>query len=1100
MAIREVVGLDDIKRTDSAAYLYLKWDCDNNKFKWKIITKGVFPYTRLGNGRDFKVANFDQDKNLDFAVAKRKRAIANDTASNIAGADIYVWHNFYDRNENSTHTGVVLQGISGDSKIEVIDYDGDGLSDVAVITTSGMSAFKYGTTFYPIPNSNVSDLKITNDSLFHFGDFNGDGITDMLKGTGSADAPFASYEIRLGTGNGFSSTAYTNVSNVANAQDVYLIDINNDGKTDIIQKVTTSLSSQYKFISSISIGFSNGKHRVKTLPETYKNVDKDSPLAFGDFNGDGTIDYIYWRPVLNFPRPRIYFMYFKDNFSLKVYTITESMGVKHVFDYNPVEYNSRFRLNKNHIKYVIDVVKRHRIQLPSNALIADKNYVFENSYYDHDRQSFLGFENLTVTDNVSETKNLISYTLIKSAHQLRKGSSYTSKLRQNGDTLIWQQKLNTLSVHIGNKRYVIYHETNTITDFNKSCFETTKTLLNSDGKIRRTSTSFCNLVNITRRYNIDNEYYYIKPLINGRYAYRISSSVLRKMEGYGNYAYFLQDSTSYTYNSKGNPICIVNNADGKILQTDFTYNSLGLPTQQKISGTVAGSRTENYGYDSKGRFMTSKSSHYNYIESWTHDKATGNPLTYTDMNNNTSYYTYDGFGRLKTTTLPTGHTENLSYIWANPPLWIDVSDAKYAVDRYQNGNLVESNCYDVLDRNVLSMQNGVYTQTKYNAKGLVSGISLPFANNNEKVWMNYQYNLYDQLVLQQGPYTNLTMTYAVDSYYEPYIETVTDNIRNTSTEKSYTTYGLLAKVVDNAGQLNYEYKTEKKGNTVVRQTKIKLNNAHTTTIEEDIHGNRLSLSDPDAGTITSEYNEFNELIKQTDANGVVSTYGYDSLGRVLQCTMIKPNVDTIVTTYTYDANNVKGTLSSETIVPDNTAIMYTYNNLAQLTGKTYIAEGDSLAYSYTYNSKGQLQNITYPYGFAIQQEYDGYGRLKDINWVNEATPIYNVKSFASCGNPNNTVSGETMGTFCHYNVTGRLINKFTGSGYVNVSGNFIMQDTNVQYIGYSYGYLNGYDNTGLMYSRTKDHPSPFDDGYTKVNIFSFFYRLYQKFYYLCCEL
>jgi len=24
--------------------------------------------------------------------------------------------------------------------------------------------------------------------------------------------------------------------------------------------------------------------------------------------------------------------------------------------------------------------------------------------------------------------------------------------------------------------------------------------------------------------------------------------------------------------------------------------------------------------------------------------------------------------------------------------------------------------------------------------------------------------------------------------------------------------------------------------------------------------------------------------------------------------------------------------------------------------------------------------------------------------------------------------------------------------------------------------------------------------YTKVNIFSFFYRLYQKFYYLCCEL
>ena len=110
--------------------------------------------------------------------------------------------------------------------------------------------------------------------------------------------------------------------------------------------------------------------------------------------------------------------------------------------------------------------------------------------------------------------------------------------------------------------------------------------------------------------------------------------------------------------------------------------------------------------------------------------------------------------------------------------------------------------------------------------------------------------------------------------------TITDCLRNTSSfTKEMDAAGRTIRTTDPGGSIEYAYSYFSEGGKVRSQTSLTYSGS-TTTAVYDLRGNRLKLIDPNAGTITSTYNHFNELISQTDARGYTTTYSYTNLAEL----------------------------------------------------------------------------------------------------------------------------------------------------------------------------------------------------------------------------
>lgn len=173
------------------------------------------------------------------------------------------------------------------------DFNGDGFPDVAYSGATdtatrtepgfevmlGSSHGVLGTPiFVPVATSGggVTEWIAT-------GDVNGDGKPDIVATIGN-NTQYNQVAVLTGKGNGFNNPVYYSTGSTAQAYDVFLQDVNGDGKPDII------VSNQD---GTISVLLNNGKGGFGTA-NLISSVAAYNPhlnsLAFGDFNGDGKID------------------------------------------------------------------------------------------------------------------------------------------------------------------------------------------------------------------------------------------------------------------------------------------------------------------------------------------------------------------------------------------------------------------------------------------------------------------------------------------------------------------------------------------------------------------------------------------------------------------------------------------------------------------------------------------------------------------------------------------------------------------------------------------------------------------------------------------
>ncbi len=188
-------------------------------------------------------------------------------------------------------------------KTYVLDFNGDGRDDIMLIDndhteilTYDQSLNKYSslyhTSYFGYPNKY---------QLIFFGDFNGDGKTDLLT-RGEILNDNSSWTVSLSTGTDFFQEPQTffknpdyrpNSYNATNDK-IFIADYNGDGQSDIFH----SYNHNYDLLSTIDIYYSvsEGFFREQSLNNYFIGVQVESSLPF-DSDGDGKTEILNYNKM-----------------------------------------------------------------------------------------------------------------------------------------------------------------------------------------------------------------------------------------------------------------------------------------------------------------------------------------------------------------------------------------------------------------------------------------------------------------------------------------------------------------------------------------------------------------------------------------------------------------------------------------------------------------------------------------------------------------------------------------------------------------------------------------------------------------------------------
>lgn len=411
-------------------------------------------------------------------------------------------------------------------------------------------------------------------------------------------------------------------------------------------------------------------------------------------------------------------------------------------------------------------------------------------------------------------------------------------------------------------------------------------------------------------------------------------------------------ATAYTYNSTGYPQSINGPRNDVSDTSSYTYypadaacggnSATGCRGQLASVVNALGHTTHLRDYDPHGRPGTLIDPN-GLTTALTYD-ARGH-LTTRATGSETTTYTYDGVGQLKTVTLPSGATYSYTYDAAHR--LTDITDKPgnrihYTLDGMGNrtkeetfnavGNIAQTHSreFDALNR--LWKDIGAVNQTtvyEYDANGNLTGITAPYTSASIKQTTLNTYDALDRLIKTTDP-------------------------ANKTTRYNYNRQGRLSQIID-PKNLGTQYAIDGLGN-LTKQTS------------------------PDTGITSNTYDTAGNLRTRTDAKGQLASYSYDALNRVTGISYTGGTAPAQTINYSYDqGGNGIGHLTR--IVDGTGTTAYSYDQHGRLIAETRqpaTAPSTSYTTAYRYDVQGRLKGITYPSGRTVGYTFDGMGRISRI--------------------------------------------------------------------------------------------------------------------------
>ena len=992
--------------------------------------------------------------------------------------------------------------LSGNLKIRIGDFDGKGKADVEVhsqdgdINTFFLNASKKFQKYSINPQPTGS---FTHTSRYS-GDFNGDGITDLLV----YSANDYSWKVSFGKGDGTYTANPTTLSNlngeyVVSGNDhvpkykVTIADFNGDGKEDIVQFLNGSAIAIY------SNGYTNNQYQYKcenlNLIQDGSSISK---MSVADFNNDGLLDIIVQSSNTNPPTINLI------NIGRKydcVNKITDGLGKEIDFSYEPKyfqanDFNESRSVRRKSFKFLVSKLK---ISDGINNIYHTFTYTFDIPIFSWKKRTFLGFFNFYCTNIEEDRTDDMQFSMDSEDIFTSKHILVPNAQRSSFNSLKFSPIINYTVKLMGGLfhplHYIPYYKTNNwdkITDISTETADS----LNNEGRLggRRIKTfdeldPFSKEEQPKKAFLLEEHLYTHLPITLTYYQKKTVLTKIITTQKYNNSSVLLTDTLEYNYcqtgTNKGRLLWQRrSNIDGCITTSYDNYYPTGVYGTKTVSAAGYAPRTETYTYDTTNRFVTSVTNPLNHTTTFTYYPETGNKKSETDPNGLTTTYYYDPFGNLTKINYPNGLSTTITTNWYSSPF---IPNAKYSITTKTQGTPDLIVYYDVFGREVCRKEDTYYYDTRYNVKGEVEKTSLPFTPLNKqdenKIWNEYTYDEYGRILTEKSPYTHLSYDYHHNHTSGSRTITVFDSLRKISSEKEYDALKRIIEARDTGGILsfNYHITNNKKHKTIINFSKTTSGSSpkSTTTILSDLWGNRLSIDEPNAGMITNTYNKFNELIVTFDDNNNNILYQYDLLGRVTKKEFHSEGEAQIYeTNYIYDISaNGKGKLHKiHSDFDYSEEEVFTYDHLSRLVEHKKMHIHGTFIHSYTYNNLGQIQTITYPSNFKIAYTYYSNGKIYEIrNTNNSNSLIYRVHSRNEFGAVRVCEYGNGLATINSFNSYGLSTHIKTGNilapGYgeePNVKSG-IGDEASIPFDvdGSTLNYNFDYNNVGLMTSRSE---------------------------------
>ncbi|PHS10576.1 MAG: hypothetical protein COA88_02185 [Kordia sp.] len=883
---------------------------------------------------------------------------------------------FIDLNKNITTNFVNVAGALQDSlgatdKIMTADFNGDGKTDIMHVTDGKLSV-------YSLDNNNHLQLlweknssSIHVDRPFLLGDYNGDGKTDFLQYAITTTNPTHAFYTFISTGADFKfsfktmpfsrgETVWNGYTGWLYSSNLIPLDVNGDGKTDIIDYQTSTSNSHTNGTQIVKVYYNEG---IKETPGGIHSYSNTSFVYGGSALKTGNLKHFSIPIFLNSEQPNkklsfasisnkwvTSFNFNNDHKENMLIRSVENNGLTYTIDYKPLDpslqissnnpnqfykpiYNTEVYPNVGVINAPTTKVVSMLQRTAEGAVPLKKQYMYHGAVFNNAGLGFIGFNGIAQTNWHSGLSD-IRYSVAKYDTNLR--GALVAEYSQNGyfsfnipSSNYVFKTTNTYSSSISSNKVFKLSLTSSLTQNTLAGYNTNTTYLydnyNNPTKI---STNYfgpgTNVVDINYDNSTGSNYYIGRP--NSKtVTSTIGSETFSSEEQYVYSGYSLTQKKT-----KGN---------GTPFNTEaFEYDNFGNVIRRITTPSGSVSRQVQFEYDPSGRYLTKTIDVEGLETTYQYNTTLGILVNDTNQFNQATGYEYDSWNRPIKVTDYLGNESETSYAEAS-------NHAYTIIDTGNDGSRIETytdnlkRVTSVKEKDVLGQMIG--TDVMYDKFDRPYKVSEPYSGSSPSQWNETKYDVYGRVIKQI-----LNSGKEITISYSGLTTSVNDGVKTVTTVKD--AMGNVVSVTDPGGTINYSYY----GNGGLKSTNYE---GVIVTTEQDGWGRKTKLTDPSAGVFEYTYNGFNELTSEINPKGETS-YTYSAIGKLNEKSISGDNAN-MTMQYTYDPNHKF--LSGITLNGGEGTYGYTYDSNARLTGISETNTFAEFSKEYTYDSFGRIATEEY---------------------------------------------------------------------------------------------------------------------------------------------
>jgi len=834
-------------------------------------------------------------------------------------------------------------------EVNTIDIDGDGKQELMISNYFDSEIYSIDGLTITSVNGGSNDFP-TNTHLLYFGDFNGDRKTDVLSRNNEL-----SWEISYSDGNTFDGStedfnwppiAIPEIDENYNGSLLLIGDYNGDGRSDI--------AHGHNFIGgqNIYMHFNTGSEWINHMifvPEPADNY------RFGvqDFNGDGKSEIM--NISTGFVGP-IHLLKFKpEGEELLLKAVKNGFGTELELNY------SRMTEVSNYFKTEETEHPINTIQLPINLIqsiehegLAPETFIYNNAKLHKEGRGLLGFEVIKKFESNFMTETIYEFDEIQNVFLTHQVNQYNGGLVKTSDL---DFTLHVMDDAIDGIEYYV----NNLSSTSESNFFT-----NSNRYQGTSYDLFGNIIYTEETIGSETTFTDIVYADFGGVSRPVTIITNKSRFGSPTFTTHIEK----TYNDLGQVTSQITNPTDALSNTvSFQYNDFGNLTSSTLSASGLPSRTESHQFDSKGRYAIQKTNALNQTESFVIDPKWGSPISHSKIDETTTYFQFDMWGRKKKTILPLGNPIEEVYGWS--------PGCSYTHGVLHPGSPDVTNFFDEQLR-VIKTETEGFNQTQITEQSYdeVGNVEFKTSASGLLTIINYD-DYYRPITIATDHEASLEVTY-IDYNYSGNgnLTTTTTNELGITTQVKDKS-GKIISSTDEGGTLHYTYHSNGKVKSVTQ------NGVVLTSTQFDSFGRQTELNDINAGTTVYEYDAFGQLVLERSPSLNNTTFTYNDLGMMLSRDGSEGN-----TTYQYHQHG--GDINRPLLVTgfDGGTEKYIYDNFGRLTEFTHTIDGSPFLFTYEYDDYDRVTSKVFPSGFELKYEYDLNGFMKKITDASGSQTIY----------------------------------------------------------------------------------------------------------------